>query len=165
MQLSNIDAKVEVNADAVNALFRDLNMTDREATKAVRAGLREAMNIVRRSVRRGVAGVSSDRRKQRGVGLRIYRDVSGAQVNIYSGFYLDRANKKKVFVLRWLEEGTKAGPIKRGKTRKDGGNRMHGATPAKPFFNAAATSAMPQAQERMSTAILKHIQKVADKRK
>jgi hypothetical protein len=56
-----------------------------------------------------------------------------------------------------LEEGTKEG------IGRDG--RKHGATPAKPFFNAAVSSSLGKAENALSDNILKSIEKVASKRK
>ena len=87
----------------------------------------------------------------------VYKNGSGGQVNIYTPFQLSNAKGRGIFILRWLEEGTKEG------IGRDG--RKHGATPAKPFFNAAVSSSMGKAEETLSDNILQSIEKVASKRK
>ncbi len=158
------ETRITVDYTAVNALLDELKMSSKDATAAVRSALRDSVNIIRKSVRAGVAKISGDRQKQRGVQVKIYKNASGAQVNIYNAFYIERDGRKSVFILRWLEEGTKGGPIQKGKTRKDSKPRMHGATPAKPFFNSSVQAARPQAEAALSDAILKRIRKVAEKR-
>lgn len=156
---------IHVDSKAVNDLLHELNMSDKEARTAIRSALRDSASIIRKSVRSGLARVSSDRQKRRGVQVVVYRNASGAQVNIYHPFYRDENGRREVFILRWLEEGTKAGPIKKGDRRKDGKDRMHGATPAKPFFVAAVQAVHTQAVNSLNGAVLRRIRKVAEKRK
>ena len=156
---------IHVDSKAVNDLLHELNMSDKEARTAILSALRDSANIIRKSVRSGLARISSDKQKRRGVQVVVYRNASGAQVNIYHPFYREDNGRREVFILRWLEEGTKAGPIKRGNKRKGGKDRMHGATPAKPFFVASSQAARPQAQASLNDAILRRNRKVAEKRR
>lgn len=158
-------SRLSVDVEQVNSLLHELRVSSPEFTKAVKSALRRSLSIIRSGVRQGVATVSSDRKKQKGVSYKVYRNASGGQVNIYTPFYIDRNGKQRVFILRWLEEGTKAGEIKRGSTRKDGKNRMHGATPAKPFFNASVSKVRSQAESVLSDNIIKYINVVTSKRK
>lgn len=159
-------SRLSVDVEQVNSLLHSLRITSPEFTKAVKSGLRRSLSVLRTSVRQGAASVTSNKDKQKkGVSYKVYRNASGGQVNIYTPFYTESNGRRRVFIMRWLEEGTKAGPIKRGRRRKDGGNRMHGATPAKPFFNASVLKARPQAESILSDNIIKYINVVASKRK
>ena len=151
-------SRISVDVKQVNTLLDDLQLSRPEFTKAVRSALRRSITIVRSAVRRGAATVTSNPDKYRkGVYLKVYKNAAGAQVNIYHPYYLDAEGKRNVFILRWLEEGTKEGIGKNGK--------LHGATPAKPFFTASANSAMPQARSVLGDNIIKYINIVASKRK
>lgn len=144
-----------VDTAAIKAKLSELSMNTREIRNANKSGLRKSLTIIRQSVRRGAAAVTSNREKQtKGVDLKIYRNGSGGQVNIYKAFYLSDGS---VFILRWLEEGTKAGEGKN--------HRYHGATPAKPFFAQAVRAVLDKAQRVLSDNILAAIDKVAARRK
>ena len=149
---------VTVETEAVEQKMKDLEMTQPEIRKSLRSAIRQSLNIVRSGVRRGAATVTSNREKrQKGVGLVVYKNGSGGQVNIYKGDYMKSVRGRGYFSLRWLEKGT------RDVIGRDG--RRHGATPAKPFFQASVSSVVGQAESKLSENILQTIEKVASKRK
>lgn len=149
---------VTVDTEAVEQKMKDLEMTQPEIRKSLRSAIRQSLNIVRSGVRRGAATVTSNREKrQKGVGLVVYKNGSGGQVNIYKGDYMKSVRGRGYFSLRWLEKGT------RDVIGRDG--RRHGATPAKPFFQASVSSVVGQAESKLSENILQTIEKVASKRK
>lgn len=149
---------VTVDTEAVEQKMKDLEMTQPEIRKSLRSAIRQSLNIVRSGVRRGAATVTSNREKrQKGVGLVVYKNGSGGQVNIYKGDYMNSVRGRGYFSLRWLEKGTK------DVIGRDG--RRHGATPAKPFFQASVSSVVGQAESKLSENILQTIEKVASKRK
>jgi hypothetical protein len=149
---------VSVDTEAVEQKMKDLEMTQPEIRKSLRSAIRQSLNIVRSGVRKGAATVTSNREKrQKGVGLVVYKNGSGGQVNIYTPFQLSKSTGRGIFILRWLEEGTKEGIGRNG--------RKHGATPAKPFFNAAVSASVGKAEQTLSDNILQSIEKVASKRK
>lgn len=149
---------VTVDTEAVEQKMKDLEMTQPEIRKSLRSAIRQSLNIVRSGVRRGAATVTSNREKrQKGVGLVVYKNGSGGQVNIYKGDYMKSVRGRGYFSLRWLEKGTK------DVIGRDG--RRHGATPAKPFFQASVSSVVGQAESKLSENILQTIEKVASKRK
>ena len=149
---------VTVDTEAVEQKMKDLEMTQPEISKSLRSAIRQSLNIVRSGVRRGAATVTSNREKrQKGVGLVVYKNGSGGQVNIYKGDYMNSVRGRGYFSLRWLEKGT------RDVIGRDG--RKHGATPAKPFFQASVSSVVNQAESKLSENILQTIEKVASKRK
>lgn len=149
---------VTVDTEAVDQKMKDLEMTQPEIRKSLRSAIRQSLNIVRSGVRRGAATVTSNREKrQKGVGLVVYKNGSGGQVNIYKGDYMKSVRGRGYFSLRWLEKGT------RDVIGRDG--RRHGATPAKPFFQASVSSVVGQAESKLSENILQTIEKVASKRK
>ena len=152
------DDLVSVDTEAIERKLKDLEMTQPEIRKSLRSAIRQSLNIIRSSVRKGAATVTTNREKQRkGVGLVVYRNGSGGQVNIYNVFQLSNAKGRGIFTLRWLEKGT------RDVIGRDG--RKHGATPAKPFFNNAVSSVIGTAENKLSENILQTIEKVASKRK
>lgn len=149
---------VTVDTEAVEQKMKDLQMTQPEIRKSLRSAIRQSLNIVRSGVRKGAATVTSNREKrQKGVGLVVYKNGSGGQVNIYKGDYMKSVRGRGYFSLRWLEKGT------RDVIGRDG--RKHGATPAKPFFQASVSSVVNQAESKLSENILQTIEKVASKRK
>lgn len=149
---------VTVDTEAVEQKMKDLAMTQPEIRKSLRSAIRQSLNIVRSGVRKGAATVTSNREKrQKGVGLVVYKNGSGGQVNIYKGDYMKSVRGRGYFSLRWLEKGT------RDVIGRDG--RKHGATPAKPFFHASVSSVVNQAESKLSENILQTIEKVASKRK
>jgi hypothetical protein len=154
----NKDDFVTVETDQIEQKLKDLDMSQPEIRKSLRSAIRQSLNIVRSGVRKGAANVTSNREKrQKGVGLVVYKNGSGGQVNIYNVFYLKNGSGRGVFTLRWLEKGT------RDVIGRDG--RKHGATPAKPFFESAVSSVINKAETTLSDNILQTIDKVVSKRK
>lgn len=154
----NKDDFVTVETDQIEQKLKDLDMSQPEIRKSLRSAIRQSLNIVRSGVRKGAANVTSNREKrQKGVGLVVYKNGSGGQVNIYNVFYLKNGTGRGVFTLRWLEKGT------RDVIGRDG--RKHGATPAKPFFESAVSSVINKAETTLSDNILQTIDKVVSKRK
>ena len=166
MLYSNVMAKgsfsrgelVSVDSAAIERKLEQLDMKQPEIKKSLKSAVRKSLNILRSAVRKGAASVTTNPEKRsKGVGLVVYKNGSGGQVNIYSPFQLSKSTGRGIFILRWLEEGTKEGIGRNG--------RKHGATPAKPFFNAAVSSSMDKAEQTLSDNILQSIEKVASKRK
>jgi hypothetical protein len=152
------DELVSVDTEAIEQKLKDLEMTQPEIKKTLKSAIRQSLNIIRSAVRNGAASVTTNAEKRRkGVGLVVYKNGSGGQVNIYTPFQLSNSTGRGIFILRWLEEGTKEGIGRNG--------RKHGATPAKPFFNAAVSSSISKAEQNLSDNILNTIEKVASKRK
>lgn len=144
-----------IDSTQVEEKFQELGATQPEIRKALKGGLRQALSIVRTSVRNGaVMATSNPEKRRKGVNLVVYRNGSGGQVNIYKPFYLSDGS---VFTLRWLEEGTKDGTGRNG--------RKHGATPAKPFFRNAVSNVIERAEQKLSDFILGAIEKIAARRK
>jgi hypothetical protein len=152
------DELVSVDTQAIEQKYKELSMTQPEIKKSLKSAIRKSLNIIRSSVRKGAASVTTNAEKRRkGVGLVVYKNGSGGQVNIYTPFQLSKSSGRGIFILRWLEEGTKEGIGRNG--------RKHGATPAKPFFNASVSASMGKAESALSDNILQSIEKVASKRK
>jgi hypothetical protein len=149
---------VTVDTEQIEQKMQDLGMTQPEIKKSLKSAIRQSLNIYRSGVRKGAVSVTSNREKrQKGVGLVVYKNGSGGQVNIYKGDYMKSVKGRGFFTLRWLERGTK------DVIGRDG--RFHGATPAKPFFENAASLSVNQAESKLSENILQTIEKVASKRK
>ena len=152
------DELVSVDSEAIEQKLEALGMTQPEIKKSLKSAIRKSLNILRSAVRKGAASVTTNAEKRRkGVGLVVYKNGSGGQVNIYKGDYMKSVKGRGFFTLRWLEEGTKEGIDRNG--------RKHGATPAKPFFNAAVSASVGKAEQTLSDNILQSIEKVASKRK
>ena len=152
------DELVSVDSEAIEQRLAELDMKQPEIKKSLKSAVRKSLNVIRSAVRKGAASVTTNAEKRRkGVGLVVYKNGSGGQVNIYSPFQLSNSSGRGIFILRWLEEGTKEGIGRNG--------RKHGATPAKPFSNAAVSSSIGKAESVLSDNILKSIETVASKRK
>lgn len=148
---------VEVDSAAIEKKIAELSMTQPEIKRSLKSAIRKSLNVIRSSVRKGAASVTSNPEKRRkGVKMVLHKDGSGGQVNIYKGDYMNSLDGK-FFTLRWLEKGTKEGIGKNGK--------RHGATPAKPFFGQAVSASVGKAEQTLSDNILQSIEKVASKRK
>ena len=149
---------VSVDSAGIERKLNALDLKQPEIKKSLKSAIRKSLNIVRSAVRQGAASVTTNPEKRRkGVGLTVYKNGSGGQVNIYTAFQLSTAKGRGIFILRWLEEGTKEGIGRNG--------RLHGATPAKPFFNAAVSASIGKAEAELSDNILQSIEKIAAKRK
>ena len=149
---------VSVDSRAIQQKMAEMSMSRPEIKKSLKSAIRQSLNIVRSSVRKGAAAVTSNPEKTRkGVGMVIYKNGSGGQVNIYTPFYVSNSKGRGLFILRWLEEGTQEGIDRNGK--------RHGATPAKPFFNQAVSSSIGRAERAISATILQTIDNVVAKRK
>lgn len=149
---------VSVDSESIERKMQALDMSQPEIKKSLKSAIRKSLNIMRSAVRKGAASVTTNAEKRRkGVGLVVYKNGSGGQVNIYTPFQLSNVGGRGIFILRWLEEGTKEGIGRNGK--------LHGATPAKPFFGAAVSSSIGKAENALSANILNSIEKVASKRK
>ena len=152
------DELVSVDTEASERKMEAMSMTQPEIKKSLKAAVRKSLNILRSAVRNGAASVTTNPEKRRkGVGMVVYKNGSGGQVNIYTPFQLAKSTGRGIFILRWLEEGTQDG------VGRDG--RRHGATPAKPFFNQAVSSSVGRAEQTLSDNIMQSIEKVASKRK
>ena len=120
---------VTVDSEAIEQKLKDLNMTQPEIKKSLKSAIRQSLTVVRSGVRKGAANVTSNREKrQKGVGLVVYKNGSGGQVNIYKGDYMKSVKGRGFFTLRWLEKGT------RDVIGRDG--RRHGATQKKKHASA-----------------------------
>lgn len=140
-------------------------MTNTETRRANKAGLRKSLNIIRNSVRKGAARVTSNKEKiNQGAKLIVYSSGSGGQVDIYHHFQLSNAKGRGMFSMRYLDQGTKEGIIRRADAGRYKG-RKHGATPAKPFFLQAVAEVKEQANSTLSDNILTQIEKIASKRR
>ena len=149
---------VSVDSQEIESKLKALDVSQPEVKKSLKSAVRKSLNVIRSAVRAGASAVTSNPEKRRkGVGLVVYRNASGGQVNIYTPFQLTNAKGRGIFILRWLEEGTKEG------IGRDG--RFHGATPAKPFFNAAVSASLGKAELSLSDNILESIDKIVAKRK
>lgn len=137
---------IRVDAARINTLFDRLGFSDKEATAAVKGAVRQAANTVRRAVSK--AAPTSNPAKRKLVNVTMYKSADGANVNIIRGAYTKPG--RDYFTLLWLEKGTKKG-------------RRHGATPAKPFFGAAATGAKARAERELEERILARIDKISNK--
>lgn len=117
-------------------------------------GARKSLNLIRSSVRKGAAAVTSNREKRnKGVSTRMYKSTIGGSVGINKSFTLSNG---KWFGLYLLELGTSDGITRSGK--------RHGATPAKPFFAAAVRASMDRATDSLDNNIIAAINKAAQKK-
>ena len=85
------DELVSVDSEAIEQKLKELNMTQPEIKKSLKSAVRKSLNVLRSAVRKGAASVTTNPEKRRkGVGLVVYRNGSGGQVNIYTPFQLSK---------------------------------------------------------------------------
>lgn len=148
-------AKVSVDTNEVIEAFQRLEASHPEMKKSFRSATRKSLAVIRKSVRKGAATVTTNREKQtKGVQTRVYKKVLGGSVGINKSFTLSTG---KWFGLYLLELGTKNTIGRNG--------RLHGATPPKPFFEKYASLAQGQALGTLNDNIVDAIEKQAEKRK
>ena len=150
-------SRLTVDVEQVNSLLHELRVTSPEFTKSVKSALRRSLSIIRSEVRKGAAAITSDKLKLKGVRYSVYHDASGGRVDLLQPVKGYPGVQTKVFIMKWLELGTKEVIGKNGK--------KHGATPAKPFFNASVSRAQERAESVLSDNIVKYIKVVTGKRK
>ncbi len=83
---------VSVDSAEIERKLAALDMKQPEIKKSLKSAIRKSLNIVRSAVRQGAASVTTNPEKRRkGVGLKVYKNGSGGQVNIYTPFQLSNA--------------------------------------------------------------------------
>ena len=144
---------VNIKIDEVMERFQAMENTGKEGSKAFRKAFRKALAKIRRGVISAASTVTSNKEKQRLVKLTAYKSGLGGNVRAWQGGYLKNG---RYFNLKWLEDGTKEGKGKNG--------RMHGATPAKPFFWQGVNSSIDEALEGLEEDIMDELVKAYNKR-
>lgn len=153
--MANDAVQVQIDDKQVNERLKALQLGSKDTQKAFAQATRDGLAIIRKAVIAGASAVTSNSEKRTsGVRYTAYRQSVGGRVDILKAFYQKRGGRgRKVFILKWLEAGTAAGEGRNGK--------MHGATPAKPFFRAAAQSGINAAVRKTSDLLLRRLDKLA----
>lgn len=182
------DGRVEVDVKRVNGLLNGLKMTNKEAKAAIKGGLRKSMQIVQKQARTNLKGVKNEATGQtldskhllQFVRLIVYKDAQGASVNVMDDKRKStntRLQKKgmenKSFTLKFFAAGTderytkshtRTGQGRKGIRRKGKGG-YRGRIGKSGFLKKAYDLKKREAERTLEEAIMKHIIKVANRRK
>lgn len=151
---AKISYRVEVDTKKINELLTALN--DREAKKAIKAGLRKSAGIIRKQAQgnlvSAVPGAKSSRTGRKPlkneINIAVYRNASGARVDL-----LDKRRKgSRAYMLKFFEGGTKERP-----------NR--GSINASYFFKSAVDAKKNEAEQSLECNITESINKVIAQKK
>ena len=149
------DARLEIDDREILRRIEALGLGSRETRQAFDRATRDGLTIIRTSVRKGALSVTSNLEKVRiGVLSKNYKKIQGGRVDILNAWYLKHGGRGRgLFRMMWLEKGTRDGLTRYKK--------MHGATPAKPFFSASAQRGVNAALEETTDLMIKRIDKLA----
>lgn len=150
---------VDVDVRNITDIMSQLRTTTKENRKALKRAFARAGSIMRTAVRKGSRKILTRNLKERQKGIYVrtyYKDMSGVIVGINKVIRLPSESNRK-FSLQWVELPTKE-TMGRNK-------RLHGATPAHPFFRTSVEPAVTKAQDAVSDEIMKQLEKIASKRK
>lgn len=155
--------RVEVDAKKVNELLAALN--DKEAKKAIKAGLRKSAGIIRKQAQKNLVAVAPGaahsstkggvtyKPLKNEINIAVYRNASGARVDL-----LDKRRKgSRAFMLKFFEAGTKERATNKGANR--------GSINASYFFKQAVEAKKSEAEQSLERNILESIKKVIAKKK
>lgn len=151
--------RVEVDAKKVNELLTALS--DQEAKKGIKSGLRKSAGLIRKQAQKNLVsafpgtGRSRTGRKplKNEINIAVYRNASGARVDL-----LDKRRKgSRAFMLKFFEAGTKERATKKEANR--------GSINASYFFKSAVEAKKGEAEQSLERNILDSIKKVIAKKK
>lgn len=148
--------KVQVDIKKVNALLTQLN--DAQSKRAIKAGLRRSVAIIRRQAQANLASVvPNSKTLKKEINQTIYRTASVARIDL-----IDKRKKgSNQFTLKFFELGTKTRTnVKGGAT---GANR--GRIPAYHFLKRAEEAKKGEAEKALEGNILQSINRVIQKNK
>lgn len=150
--------RVGVDVKKVNTLLSQLN--DKDSKKAIKAGLRKSASVIRKEAQKNwVASVPNGAKMKKEINLAVYRNASGARVDL-----LDKRRKdSKQFTLKFFDSGTKERKVLGKKSIKAGANR--GVINATNFFANAVNSKKTEAESSLEQNLIASIRKVIDKNK
>lgn len=159
--------RVEVDAKKVNELLTALN--DKEAKKAIKAGLRKSAGIIRKEAQSNLvsavpgAGHSSTGHKplKNEINIAVYRNASGARIDL-----LDKRRKEsRAFLLRIFEVGTVERKLNGKKKSRYPIGTNRGSINASYFFKSAVEAKKSEAEQSLERNIIDSINKVIAKKK
>lgn len=151
--VSNSANRIDCNSVQIERALDGLKPSARGIKASFKSGARKSLNIIRSSVKKGAATVTSNREKvNKGVSTKMYKRTFGGSVGINRSFTLSDGHWFGLFL---LELGTSDTIGRTGK--------RHGATPAKPFFVNAVRSSMSKAKDTLNDNILQAIERKAAK--
>lgn len=149
--VSQASYRVEVDVKRVNELLSRLN--DKEAKKAIKAGIRKSALIIRKQAQSNwVSACPDGERLAKEINIAVYRNSSGARIDL-----LDKRKKgSKQFVLKFFDSGTQERATKKGANR--------GTINATYFFKNAVESKKGEAEKSLNDNIINAITKAANKK-
>ena len=181
------NSQVVVDVQRINALLNGLKMSNKEAKRAIKGGLRKSMQMVQRQARINLRGVKNEatgktldsRNLLQFVRLIVYKNAQGASVNVMDDKRKStnaRLEKKgmanKSFTLKFFASGTEDRYTKNRKRsfvdnvlgrNKRGGFR--GRIGYSGFLARAYESKKRKAEQMLEDSIVEYINKVVSKRR
>ena len=170
----NDEVRAVVDTEKVNRLLEDLKMSKPEARKAIRGALVSSARIIQRQARTNLMAVNNSDGSQlksnnlkQWVRYSVYRKNDGVRIHIQQT-WTKKWNPS--FLLRFFEGGTrmrwnkklKKGRLK-GRTLKT--PRYTGKIIASRFFSRAVDAKKQAAQDKFEYYLIRHIERIAKKRK
>lgn len=181
------NSQVVVDVQRINALLNGLKMSNKEAKRAIKGGLRKSMQVVQRQARMNLRGVKNEatgktldsRNLLQFVRLIVYKDAQGASVNVMddkrksTNVRLEKKGmKNKSFTLKFFASGTEDRYTKNRKRsfvdkvlgrNKRGGFR--GKIGNSGFLSRAYDAKKREAEQMLEDSIVEYINKVVSKRR
>lgn len=182
------DGRIEVDVKRINALLNGLKMTNKEAKRAIKGGLRKSMQVVQRQARMNLRGVKNEatgktldsRNLLQFVRLIVYKDAQGASVNVMDDKRKStnaRLEKKgmanKSFTLKFFAAGTqdrytkshnRSGRGRKGINRSGRGG-FRGKIGNSGFLSRAYDAKKREAEKMLEDSIVEYINKVVNRRR
>lgn len=182
------DGRIEVDVKRINALLNGLKMTNKEAKRAIKGGLRKSMQVVQRQARMNLRGVKNEatgktldsRNLLQFVRLIVYKDAQGASVNVMDDKRRStnaRLEKKgmanKSFTLKFFAAGTqdrytkshnRSGRGRKG-IKRSGRGGFRGKIGNSGFLSSAYDAKKREAEKMLEDSIVEYINKVVNRRR
>ena len=182
------EGKVEVDVKRINALLNGLKMTNKEAKRAIKGGLRKSMQVVQRQARMNIRGVKNEasgrtldsRNLLQFVRLIVYKNAQGASVNVMddkrkstNARLQKRGMDNKSFTLKFFAKGTddrytkshtRSGQGRKG-IRRSGRGGFRGRIGNSGFLSRAYAAKRQEAERMLEDSIVEYINKVVSKRR
>ena len=182
------NSQVVVDVQRINALLNGLKMSNKEAKRAIKGGLRKSMQVVQRQARINLRGVKNEatgktldsRNLLQFVRLIVYKNAQGASVNVMDDKRKStnaRLEKKgmanKSFTLKFFSAGTndrytkshtRSGFGRKG-IKRSGRGGFRGRIGYSGFLARAYESKKREAEQMLEDSIVEYINKVVSKRR
>lgn len=179
---------IHVDVGRINFLINSLKMSNKEAKKAIKGGLRKSSQIIQKQARVNLKGVKNEATGKtlksnnllQFVRISVYKNAQGARVDVMddkrksTNVRLQRKGMdNKSFTLKFFATGTDdrytKSHVKRGFGRKNikrsGKGGFRGKIGNSQFFRKAVDAKKKEAEGALENSIVEYINKVVSRRK